>query len=48
MTAARARFGASIFRLRRLAALPDEEDSILGWQLKRDGARRGVLKPFFT
>jgi len=42
--AAQAHFGASIFWLRQLAALPNEEDSILSWQLKRDGTRRGIVQ----
>ena len=43
-SAAQAHFGASIFWLRRLAALPTEEVAILGWQVKRDGTRRGVVE----
>lgn len=42
--AAQAHFGASIFWLRQLAALPDEEEVVLGWQLKRDGTRRGIVE----
>ena len=42
--AAQAHFGASIFWLRQLAALPDEEQAILNWQIKRDGTRRGILE----
>jgi hypothetical protein len=42
--AAQAHFGASIFWLRQLAALPNEEEAVLGWQLKRDGARRGIVE----
>jgi hypothetical protein len=41
--AAQAHFGASVFWLRRLAALATEEEAILGWQLKRDGTRRGIV-----
>jgi uncharacterized protein DUF6932 len=41
--AAQAHFGASIFWLRQLAALPGEEEAVLGWQLKRDGTRRGIV-----
>ncbi|MGB5079632.1 MAG: hypothetical protein WBO23_02685 [Burkholderiales bacterium] len=41
---AQAHFGASIFWLRQLAALPNEEEAVLGWQLKRDGARRGIVE----
>jgi hypothetical protein len=42
--AAQAHFGASIFWLRRLAALPNEEEALLGWQTKRDGTRRGIVE----
>lgn len=42
--AAQARFGASIFWLRRLAVLPNEEETIMSWQLKRDGTRRGIVE----
>ena len=42
--AAQAHFGASIFWLRPLSALPSEEETILGWQLKRDGTRRGIVE----
>ncbi|MBI3041992.1 MAG: hypothetical protein HYY78_04110 [Betaproteobacteria bacterium] len=42
--AAQAHFGASIFWLRQLAALPNEEAAVRGWQLKRDGTRRGVVE----
>ncbi len=41
--AAQAHFGASVFWLRQLVALPNEEEAVLGWQLKRDGARRGIV-----
>jgi hypothetical protein len=41
---AQAHFGASVFWLRRLAALPSEDESCLGWQLKRDGTRRGIVE----
>lgn len=41
--AAQSYFGASIFWLRRLAALPNEEEAILSWQHKRDGTRRGIV-----
>jgi len=36
--------GASIFWLRRLAALDGEEAAIHDWQLKRDGTRRGIVE----
>lgn len=41
---AQAHFGASIFWLRRLAALPDEEEAVRSWQRKRDGTRRGIVE----
>ena len=37
-------FGASVFWLRRLAVLGDERSTINHWQVKRDGARRGVVE----
>jgi len=42
--AAQAHFGSSIFWLRQLAALPSEEEAVQGWQLKRDGTRRGIVE----
>jgi len=42
--AAQAHFGASVFWLRRLAALGGEEQTIAGWQIKRDGTRRGIIE----
>jgi len=27
-----------------LAALPNEKEAVLGWQLKRDGTRRGIVE----
>ena len=42
--AAEAHFGASVFWLRRLAALGGEEQAISAWQIKRDGARRGIIE----
>jgi len=30
--------------LRQLAALPNEEEMVEGWQLKRDGERRGIVE----
>ena len=42
--AAQAHFGASIFWLRRLAALPSEEEAVESWQRKRDGTRRGIVE----
>ena len=34
---------ASVFWLRRLAALGGEEQAIAGWQLKRDETCRGII-----
>jgi hypothetical protein len=42
--AAQAHFGASVFWLRRVAALGGEEQTITGWQIKRDGTRRGIIE----
>jgi hypothetical protein len=42
--AAQAHFGASVFWLRRLAALGGEEQAIIGWQIKRDGTFRGIIE----
>ena len=42
--AAQAHFGASVFWLRRLAALGGEERAIAGWQVKRDGTYRGIIE----
>lgn len=42
--AAQAHFGASIFWLRRLAALGGEQAAIEGWQVTRDGRRRGIVE----
>ncbi len=36
--------GASIFWIRRLAALGGEESTVGYWQLKRDGTRRGIVE----
>jgi hypothetical protein len=36
--------GASVFWLRRLAALGDEEAAIEHWQIKRDGTRRDIVE----
>lgn len=41
--AAQAHFGSSVFWLRDLA-LTDEEQSIAGWQIKRDGTQRGIVE----
>ena len=42
--AAQAHFGASIFWLRQLAALPSEAEAAQSWQGKRDGTRRGIVE----
>ena len=42
--AAQAHFGASVFWLRRFAALGSEEQFIAGWQIKRDGTLRGIIE----
>ncbi len=42
--AAQAHFGASVFWLRRLAALGGEQETIEHWQLRRDGGKRGVVE----
>ncbi len=36
--------GASIFWLRRVAALDGEEAAIEYWQIKRDGKKRGIVE----
>lgn len=36
--------GASIFWLRRMAALEGEEAAIEHWQIKRDGKKRGIVE----
>jgi len=41
---AQAHFGASVFWVRRLAALGEEEQTIAGWQVKRDGKFRGIVE----
>ena len=42
--AAQAHFGASVFWLRRLAALGGEEQALADWQIKRDGTYRGIVE----
>lgn len=42
--AAQTRFGASVFWLRSLVALPDEDRAVRSWQAKRDGTRRGIVE----
>ena len=41
---AQARFGVSVFWIRRLAALDGEEKAMEDWQVKRDGGRRGIVE----
>jgi len=41
---AQSRFGASVFWMRRLAALDDEERVIEDWQVKRDRGKRGIVE----
>jgi hypothetical protein len=43
-TRAQAHFGASVFWLRRMAALGGEQATIEHWQIKRDGSRRGIVE----
>jgi hypothetical protein len=42
--AAQNSLGASVFWLRRAAALGGEEATISHWQIKRDGKRRGIVE----
>jgi hypothetical protein len=42
--AAQAHFGASVFWLRRLAALQGEQAAVEDWQIKRGGSRRGIVE----
>ena len=37
-------FGASLFWIRRVAALGDEEGAVSHWQVKRDGSKRGLVE----
>jgi len=43
-SAAQAYFGASVFWIRRLAALGGETAAIEFWQMTRDGGRRGFVE----
>ena len=36
--------GASVFWIRRAAALGGEDQTVAYWQVKRDGTRRGILE----
>ena len=42
--AAQAHFGASVFWIRRLAAINGEQETIEYWQIKRDGSKRGIVE----
>lgn len=42
--AAQAHFGASVFWLRRVAALGGEQATIEHWQIRRDGGLRGIVE----
>jgi hypothetical protein len=42
--AAQNSLGASVFWIRRLAALGGEETAISFWQIKRDGGMRGIVE----
>jgi hypothetical protein len=37
-------FGASVFWMRRLAAIGGEQAAIEDWQIKRDGTERGIVE----
>ncbi len=43
-TAAQNLLGASVFWIRRAAALGGEEATIAHWQIKRDGNKRGIVE----
>jgi hypothetical protein len=42
--AAQTRFGASVFWLRRLAILDDEQTTLSYWQITREGHHRGIIE----
>jgi hypothetical protein len=42
--AAQTRFGASVFWLRRLAVLDDEQTTLSHWQITREGPCRGIVE----
>ena len=42
--AAQAVLGASVFWVRRLAALGGEDEAVGYWQVKRDGGKRGIVE----
>ena len=37
-------FGASVFWMRRMAAIGGEQAAIEDWQIKRDGSQRGIVE----
>ena len=41
---ARMRFGASVFWLRRMALLDDEQTTLSLWHITREGSYRGIVK----
>lgn len=41
---AQAHFGASVFRVRRLACFPSESELVSAWAVKRDGNTRGIVE----
>ena len=41
---AQTRFGASVFWLRRLALLDDEQTMLSRWQITREGHYRGIVE----
>ena len=41
---AQARFGASVFWVRRASCFPNEAEMVSGWGLKRDGSIRGLVE----
>ena len=43
-SAAQNHFGCSVFWVRRLAAIGGEQAAMKYWQIKRDGAERGILE----
>jgi anti-sigma-K factor RskA len=36
--------GASVFSIRRLAAIDGEQEALEHWQIKRDNTRRGIVE----
>lgn len=41
---AQVHFGASVFWIRKMAAIGGEQAAIEDWQIKRDGAERGIVE----